>query len=276
MSHSCRYLHEVRELYDREEEWECRAMGRWGVLELPHECMDLQANCFTSSLLKNSMPISLNTDSITRWRIVRAYSKFSLRSWEEYLLVMENSEGHRYLYRVVNVMEPRSDRNVVSEMKQGVLVLIQEGEDDPMGILDQYRRLLGQQEEYLTSTRYPMLFSIRLVLMITSNSTEMLTHELDEMRQEFPELVVEFWDSEEYPNFLVDSLTEASSNNVVLINHLSHLPHYDVVEKCYSHTRLNVPISLIPGQNRFKCVSVEKLVRVMRQHSDIQAPLSKD
>ena len=110
--------------------------------------------------------------------------------------MMENSEGHRYLYRVVNVMEPRSDRNVVSEMKQGVLVLIQEGEDDPMGILDQYRRLLGQQEEYLTSTRYPMLFSIRLVLMITSNSTEMLTHELDEMRQEFPELVVEFWDSE--------------------------------------------------------------------------------
>ena len=271
MLYSCRYLHEVRELYDRDEEW--GAVGRWGVLELPLECRDLQGKCFTSSLLKNSMPIPLDTDNITRWTILRAYSKFSLRSWEEYLLVMENSEGHRYLYKVVNVVESRSDRNVVVEMKQGGLVLIQEGEDDPMSVLDQYHRLLREQEEYLTSNRYPMFFSIRLVLLINSDSTEMITPKLDGLRQEFPELDVEFWNRQKYPNFLLDSLSGASSNNVVLFNNLSHLPHYDVVEKCYSRTRLNVPISLIPGRIRFKCVSVEKLVPVLRQHSDRHAPL---
>ena len=271
MLHSCRYLHEVRELYDREEDR--GVMGRWGVLELPPECRDLQAHCFTSYLLKNSMPIPLYTDGITRWKIVRAYSKFSLQSWEEYLLVMENSERRRYLYRVVNVMESMSDRNVVTEMKQGGLVLVQEGEDDPMGVIYQYHRLLRQQEEYLTSTRYPVFFSICLVLMGNSDSTEMITPKLNELRQEFPELDVEFWNREKYPNFLLDTLSGYSSNNVVLFNHLNHLPHYDVVEKCYSHSRLNVPISLIPDRIRFKCVSVEKFVRVLRQHSDIHAPL---
>ncbi|KAI6660967.1 hypothetical protein LOD99_13690 [Oopsacas minuta] len=271
-----KYMHEARELYDREEEWGWSAMSRWELLDLPIVCRELQNSCFISYLLKNSMPVPLRVGNNTgelEWKILRAYSKFSLHSWEEYLLLMEN-RGSRYLYRIVNTIEYQSEMVMITEKKSGGLILVQEGENNPMDKLDQYHNLLKQQEKYLTSTRYPMLFSIHLVLSTNSLYTELLNIKLNTLIQDFPELDIQFWDKNRDPDFLLDIVSVLNSNNVVLSNNLNKMPDYNIIEKCYSHTQVGVQIFPIPGSNECICVSIEDYVRAIKGHTDNLKSLS--
>ena len=251
-------------MYDREEEYGLTGVGTWELMDLPPECRQLGANCYLSSLLKNAMPIPHSIIQQREWKIVRAYSKFSLRSWAEYLIQAENVEGHRYLFRIVNKVDSKAGIAAISEINQGRLVLVQFRESDLMSALEDYYFLLRQQETCFTSTRYPMLFSIHLVVISSRHKDSTLTQRLDSVREEFPEVYIDFINKEEASSALLAILSRINPNDIVLFNKVNQMPEYSRVEKCFSHTRFGIKVLSVPDSNESVCVTVQDCMQALR------------
>ena len=260
----------MRELYDREEEYGWGAMGTWELLALPPECRELGPNCYFSSLLRNTMPIPADQ---REWKLVRVYSKLSLRSWAEYLVLAEN-RGCKYLLRIVNKIDSSSGRALVGEIYQGRLILVQVGENDPINTLEKYHDLLRQQETCFTSTRYPILFSIHLVLIAERDRDSRFAQKLDSLREEFPEVYTDFINKEETSRSLLDILSRLSSKDIVLFNTLNKIPAYTAIEKCFAHTRFGLKVLSIPGSNESICVTVQDCIQALKQKNNTN-PLSR-
>ena len=265
----------MSELYDREEGYGLGAVGTWDLMGLPPECRQLGPNCYLSSILKNAMPIShTGIQEQSEWKIVRAYSKFSLLSWAEYLILAENVAGYKYLLRIVNEVESTSGRAEISEINHGRLLLVQVGDYNPINYLEGYHLLLKQQESCFTSTRYPMLFSIHLAMVTEGDRDGALTQKLESVREEFPEVYIDFINRGKASSSLVNILSRISPNDIVLVNTLKQIPKYTHIEKCFSQTRLGLKVLSIPGSNESVCVTVQDCMQTLR-HTRNTNPLSR-
>ena len=249
-------------------EWGAVDTKEWKRMDLPQECKELglvnPPDCYLTCLVEGSMPIIRN-GGMWKWRIVEAYTQFSLEVGEEYLVWFEKRGGHNFLFRFMSPLAMNSGGDLLMPVKQKRLFLLEDGEPHPEGILDRYQDLLREQEVHLTTTRHPMLFTIDLILLIDQLTEDTLTQQLNRIKAAFPEVEAQICSGEITSINLSQLVSHLEINDILAVNILKKSLDYQTIERCFSLPSLE--LLMASDNDGGTCITVGDAIRTLKPES---------